>query len=117
MNTFPVLHICELEFGISRMMSNALIREKQVLEEASRIATESIVNVRTIAGLRREAEVIKQYTEEIQRVEILIRQKLRWRGVLNSTMQASAFFAYAVALCYGGVLVSEGQVPFQDIIK
>ncbi|TDG52500.1 hypothetical protein AWZ03_000733 [Drosophila navojoa] len=101
----------------AKMMSNALIREKQVLEEASRIATESITNVRTIAGLRREAEVIKQYSEEIQRVEILIRQKLRWRGVLNSTMQASAFFAYAVALCYGGVLVSEGQVPFQDIIK
>lgn len=98
-------------------MSNALIREKQVLEEACRIATESVTNVRTIAGLRREAEVIKQYTEEIQRVEVLIRQKLRWRGVLNSTMQASAFFAYAVALCYGGVLVSEGQVPFQDIIK
>ncbi|XP_030385210.1 multidrug resistance protein homolog 65 isoform X2 [Scaptodrosophila lebanonensis] len=101
----------------AKMMSNAMIREKQVLEEASRIATESIANVRTIAGLRREAEVIKQYSEEVYRVEGLIRQKLRWRGVLNSTMQASAFFAYAVALCYGGVLVSEGQVPFQDIIK
>ncbi|XP_034103967.1 multidrug resistance protein homolog 65 isoform X1 [Drosophila albomicans] len=101
----------------AKMMSNALIREKQVLEEACRIATESVNNVRTIAGLRREADVIKQYTEEIQRVEILIRQKLRWRGVLNSTMQASAFFAYAVALCYGGVLVSWGEVPFQDIIK
>ncbi|XP_062136311.1 LOW QUALITY PROTEIN: multidrug resistance protein homolog 65 [Drosophila sulfurigaster albostrigata] len=101
----------------AKMMSNALIREKQVLEEACRIATESVTNVRTIAGLRREADVIKQYTEEIQRVEILIRQKLRWRGVLNSTMQASAFFAYAVALCYGGVLVSWGEVPFQDIIK
>ncbi|KAL7723720.1 hypothetical protein ACLKA6_018738 [Drosophila palustris] len=57
----------------TEMMSNALIREKQVLEEACRIATESVTNVRTIAGLRREAEVIKQYTEEIQRVEILIR--------------------------------------------
>ncbi|XP_033149531.1 LOW QUALITY PROTEIN: multidrug resistance protein homolog 65 [Drosophila busckii] len=101
----------------AKMMSNALIREKQVLEEASRIATESISNVRTIAGLRREADVIRQYTEEIKRVEVLIKQKLRWRGILNSTMQASAFFGYAVALCYGGVLVSEGQVPFQDIIK
>jgi len=99
------------------MMSNAVVREKQVIEEACRIATESITNIRTVAGLRREADVIREYTEEIQRVEVLIRQKLRWRGVLNSTMQASAFFAYAVALCYGGVLVSEGQLPFQDIIK
>ncbi|EDW79334.1 uncharacterized protein Dwil_GK13588 [Drosophila willistoni] len=101
----------------AKMMSTALVREKQILEEACRIATESIANIRTVAGLRREADVIREYTIEIQRVERQIRQKLRWRGILNSTMQASAFFAYAVALCYGGVLVSEGQLPFQDIIK
>ncbi|XP_026849432.1 multidrug resistance protein homolog 65 [Drosophila persimilis] len=101
----------------AKMMSTAIVREKQVIEEACRIATESITNIRTVAGLRREADVIRQYTQEIHRVEGLIHQKLRWRGVLNSTMQASAFFAYAVALCYGGVLVSEGQLPFQDIIK
>lgn len=73
------------------MMSTAIVREKQVIEEACRIAAESITNIRTVAGLRREADVIREYTEEIQRVEVLIRQKLRWRGILNSTMQASAF--------------------------
>lgn len=98
-------------------MSEAMQREKKILEEASRIATEAIVNIRTVAGLRREGELIEKYNEEIRRVEGAIRKKLRYRGIVNSGGQAFVFFAYAVALCYGGVLVSEGAVPFQDIIK
>ncbi|XP_055911756.1 multidrug resistance protein homolog 65 [Eupeodes corollae] len=98
-------------------MSSAMIREKKILEEASRIATEAIVNIRTIAGLRREGELIEKYNEEIRKVEVEIRKKLRYRGIVNSSGQAFVFFAYAVGLCYGGVLVSEGSIPFQDIIK
>lgn len=98
-------------------MTSSMMREKVVLEEACRIATEAIANVRTIAGLRREQQVIDKYNEEIHKVEVLIRQKLKYRGLINSSGQAFLFFAYAVALCYGGVLVSEGKIPFQDIIK
>lgn len=98
-------------------MTTSMIREKVVLEEACRIATEAIANIRTVAGLRREQEVIDRYNKEIRKVEKLIRQKLKYRGLINATGQAFLFFAYAVALCYGGVLVSEGKVPFQDIIK
>lgn len=98
-------------------MTTSMIREKVVLEEACRIATEAITNVRTVAGLRREQQIIDRYNEEVRKVEALIKQKLKFRGLINSTGQAFLFFAYAVALCYGGVLVSEGKVPFQDIIK
>ncbi|TMW50756.1 hypothetical protein DOY81_004144 [Sarcophaga bullata] len=101
----------------AKFMTTSMIREKVVLEEACRIATEAIANIRTIAGLRREQQVIDKYNKEIQKVEVLIRQKLKYRGLINSSGQAFLFFAYAVALCYGGVLVSEGKVPFQDIIK
>ncbi|XP_037940049.1 multidrug resistance protein homolog 65-like, partial [Teleopsis dalmanni] len=100
-----------------KFMTNCMVREKTVLEEACRIATEAIANVRTIAGLRREQPVIDKYNEEVHKVEGLIRQKLKYRGIINATGQAFLFFAYAVALCYGGVLVSEGKLPFQDIIK
>lgn len=93
------------------------MREKEVIEEACRIATEAIANVRTIAGLRREVQTIERYNVEVHKVEVLIRQKLKYRGLINSMGQAILFFAYAVGLCYGGVLVSEGKLPFQDIIK
>uniref|UniRef100_A0A1A9UJ85 Uncharacterized protein n=1 Tax=Glossina austeni TaxID=7395 RepID=A0A1A9UJ85_GLOAU len=101
----------------ANFMTKSMLHEKQVLENACRIATEAITNIRTIAGLRREQQIIDKYNEEIRKVEILIRNKLRYRGIINSIGQAFLFFAYAVALCYGGVLVSEGKVPFQDIIK
>lgn len=98
-------------------MTTCMMREKVVTEEACRIATEAIANVRTIAGLRREQAVIDKYNKEIKKVEENIKQKLKYRGVINAGGQAIIFFAYAVALCYGGVLVSEGDIPFQDIIK
>ncbi|XP_005186345.2 multidrug resistance protein homolog 65 [Musca domestica] len=101
----------------AKFMTTSMIREKLVLEEACRIATEAIANIRTVAGLRREQQLIDRYNREIQNVEKLIRQKLKYRGIINATGQAFLFFAYAVALCYGGVLVSEGKIPFQDIIK
>ncbi|XP_067645688.1 multidrug resistance protein homolog 65 isoform X1 [Eurosta solidaginis] len=101
----------------SKFMSASLIDEKIALEEASRIATEAITNIRTIAGLRREAQTIDRYNLEIDKVKSMIKQKLKYRGLINASGQSFIFFAYAVALCYGGVLVSEGKVPFQDIIK
>ncbi|XP_061393533.1 multidrug resistance protein homolog 65 [Musca vetustissima] len=101
----------------AKFMTTSMIREKVVLEEACRIATEAIANIRTVAGLRREQHIIDRYNHEIRHVEKLIRQKLKYRGIINATGQAFLFFAYAVALCYGGVLVSEGKIPFQDIIK
>ncbi|XP_054735739.1 multidrug resistance protein homolog 65 isoform X1 [Anastrepha obliqua] len=101
----------------SKFMSTSLLHEKAVLEEACRIANEAISNIRTIAALRREAQTIEIYNSEIDKVQSLIRKKLKYRGLINASGQAFIFFAYAVGLCYGGVLVSEGKVPFQDIIK
>ncbi|XP_059216355.1 multidrug resistance protein homolog 65 [Stomoxys calcitrans] len=101
----------------AKFMTTSMIREKMVLEEACRIATEAITNIRTVAGLRREQQVIDKYNKEIKNVEKLIRHKLKYRGLINSSGQAFLFFAYAAALCYGGVLVSRSDVEFQDIIK
>uniref|UniRef100_A0A1A9WG68 Uncharacterized protein n=1 Tax=Glossina brevipalpis TaxID=37001 RepID=A0A1A9WG68_9MUSC len=101
----------------ANFMTKSMLHEKQVLENACRIATEAITNIRTIAGLRREQQIIDKYNEQIREVEVLIRRKLKFRGIINSIGQAFLFFAYAVGLCYGGVLVSEGKLPFQDIIK
>ncbi|XP_017468038.1 PREDICTED: multidrug resistance protein homolog 65 [Rhagoletis zephyria] len=101
----------------TKFMSASLVHEKTALEEASRIATEAITNIRTIAGLRREAQTIEIYNLEIDKVQALIRQKLKYRGLINASGQAFIFFAYAAALCYGGVIVSQGKLPFQDIIK
>ncbi|XP_055846900.1 multidrug resistance protein homolog 65-like [Episyrphus balteatus] len=119
--TLMCLSTCPFIFGSviyeASFMSSSMLREKQILEEASRIATEAIVNIRTIAGLRRESELINKFNEEMRKGEMEIRKKLRYRGIINSLVQAFLFLAYAFTLSYGGILVAQGSIPFQDIIK
>ncbi|XP_055382566.1 multidrug resistance protein homolog 65 [Condylostylus longicornis] len=101
----------------AKFIAKTMMEEKEILEDASRIATEAITYIRTVAGLRREQAIIDQYTVSVLKVEALLQKKLRYRGLVNSCGQSLMFFGYAIALCYGGVLVSWGLVPFQDIIK
>ncbi|XP_037907069.1 multidrug resistance protein homolog 65-like isoform X1 [Hermetia illucens] len=95
----------------------SILDEKTIIEKSTAMATEAITNIRTIAGLRREKQVIDKYSDEVQSIEKMLKKKLRLRGLINSFGQSIPFAGYAAALCYGGVLVSEGRVPFQNIIK
>lgn len=61
--------------------------------------------------------MIERYVGETTKVESIMRKKVVWRGVVNSTSQSIPFFAYAIALCYGGFLVANGEVHFKNVIK
>lgn len=61
--------------------------------------------------------MIERYVGEISKVESIIRKKIIWRGTVNSTAQSIPFFGYAVALCYGGFLVANGEMHFKNVIK
>lgn len=61
--------------------------------------------------------MIIRYVNEMKKVESIIRKKIIWRGLVNSTAQAIPFFAYAVALCYGGFLIAAGEIHFKNVIK
>lgn len=64
-----------------------------------------------------EKYMIERYTNEMTRVEKLIRKKIVWRGLVNSVAQSIPFLAYAVALCYGGFLIANKEIEFQNVIK
>lgn len=61
--------------------------------------------------------MVERYVVEMKRVESMIRKKIVWRGLTNSVAQAIPFLAYAVALCYGGFLISAGEIHFKNVIK
>lgn len=61
--------------------------------------------------------MIERYVVETTKVESIMRKKVVWRGVVNSTAQSIPFFAYAIALCYGGFLVANEEVHFKNVIK
>ncbi|XP_030385057.1 multidrug resistance protein homolog 65 [Scaptodrosophila lebanonensis] len=104
--------VFEAKFG-----EKSTLKEKQLLEETSRIATETIAQIRTVAALRREEELIKAYDAEVERYYLQIKSRLRYRGLVNSLGMAIMFFGYAVTLTYGGYMCAEGKIKFEDIMK
>lgn len=61
--------------------------------------------------------MIDRYEAEIMNAHKVVRKKLAWRGVVNSFSQSIPFFAYAVALYYGGLLVADREIHFENVIK
>lgn len=61
--------------------------------------------------------MIGRYANEMMRAEKIMQKKIRWRGLVNSLAQSIPFFAYVIALCYGGYLVAQKQIEFQNVIK
>lgn len=94
-----------------------MMQEKAAIERATQIATEAISNIRTVASLRQEEDIIARYTKEIMDVEVAVKRKLSFRGVVFGSVQAIPMVAYAVTLYYGGVLVAREGLPYQDLIK
>lgn len=98
-------------------MTSSMLKEKAALEKATQIATEAISNIRTVASLRQEEDMIRRYTNEILEVEKATKRKVSFRGLVFASSQAIPMFAYAVALYYGGILVAREGMPYQNLIK
>lgn len=101
----------------NRFTAKAAVHEKEVLEETSRIATEAIAQIRTVASLRREPSLIQEYGKEVDRYKVEIKKRLRFRGIVNSLGMSVMFFGYAVTLTYGGIMVTERKIKFEDVMK
>lgn len=101
----------------AKFSEKSAIKEKEVLEETSRIATETIAQIRTVAALRREEELIAIYDKEVERFRMQIKSRLRWRGLVNSMGTTLMFFGYAVTLTYGGFMCADGRIKFEVVMK
>ncbi|XP_005186344.2 multidrug resistance protein homolog 65 [Musca domestica] len=101
----------------AKYTNKSAVKEKEILEETSRIATETIAQIRTVAALRRENDLIKTYDIEVERYRQEIKKKLRYRGVINSLGMSIMFLGYAITLTYGGYMCADGRIKFENIMK
>ncbi|XP_067631071.1 multidrug resistance protein homolog 49 isoform X2 [Eurosta solidaginis] len=113
--TLPV--ICFAILFESRFMESTIQYERLAIEDASRVAVEAIANVRTVASLGQERHVLERYCEQVNKADKACRKKLRFRGVVYALGQTTPLLAYGVALSYGGTLVADHGLPYQNIIK
>lgn len=68
-----------------------------------------------IAG--QEEATISRFVREMDNVQRIARKKTMWRGLLNSITQVIPGAAYGVALCYGGYMVADGEIQYQNVIR
>lgn len=91
--------------------------EAHGIESITKVATEAIANIRTVASLRQERPVFERYCVELEALEKILMKKLSIRGLINSLGSSIPYFGYALSLYYGGMLVATEDVPFKNVIK
>lgn len=64
-----------------------------------------------------EKATILRFVKEMENVQKIARKKTLWRGLLNSITQAIPGAAYGVAYCYGGFMVANGEIQYQNVIR
>lgn len=109
--------VCFSIYLEAKVMESSAMAEKMAIEKASQVAVEAIANVRTVTSLGQERNVMERYAAHIDTVEKACIKKLRFRGFVFGLGQASPFLAYGLSLYYGGTLVANGEVSYEDIIK
>lgn len=98
-------------------MESSALNEKAAIEKASEVAVEAIANVRTVTSLGQERHVMERYATQIDLVEKACIKKQRFRGFVFGLGQAAPLLAYGLSLYYGGILVADGDIRYENIIK
>ncbi|KAI8127489.1 Multidrug resistance protein like protein 49 [Lucilia cuprina] len=109
--------VCLSIYLEAKVMESSAMAEKAAIEKASQVAVEAISNVRTVTSLGQERNVLERYSTHIDLVEKACIKKLRFRGFVFGLGQAAPFFAYGLSLYYGGTLVANGEIDYENIIK
>jgi ATP-binding cassette, subfamily B (MDR/TAP), member 1 len=101
----------------ARLVEKSNVKEKNAIENATRMAVEAISNIRTVASLGQEVHILKRYSKEIDRVHEYCKKKSRFRGFVFGLGQTVPLMGYGLSLWYGGYLVANHKMSYQDVIK
>ncbi|KPJ17387.1 Multidrug resistance protein-like 49 [Papilio machaon] len=91
-------------------------RELKSLQRAARLATEAVLNVRTVQSLGVELAILDRYAEALRESDAHARGA-RWvRGPVYGLCLCAPTLGYAVSLAYGGYLIAREDLPYEYAI-
>ncbi|CAD5117028.1 DgyrCDS5857 [Dimorphilus gyrociliatus] len=100
-----------------KMMGGQAGTNQKSLEDAGKIAVESIENMRTVAQLTKEKAFSKLYHDTLY---ITHRQNM-WKGIIIGASfafsQSVIFFAYAACFSLGAYLIKNDGLEFADMFR
>ncbi|XP_059615121.1 multidrug resistance protein homolog 49-like [Phlebotomus argentipes] len=107
------LHLLVAIFD-SKYSKSSIANERKAMENASKIAVEAISNVRTVASLGQEANILEKFNREIEVAEKEAKKSTRFRGFAFSLNICLNMFTYAASFMYAYRLITNGEVSFVD---
>ncbi|KAF9409367.1 hypothetical protein HW555_011261 [Spodoptera exigua] len=100
-----------------RMTYAATSGTVRAMESSSKIAVEAVANVRTVASLGREDTFRREYGKQLRPALDTAVRSSHWRGLVFGMSRGVFNFVIATSLYYGGTLIVNEGVPFQEVFK
>lgn len=64
-----------------------------------------------------EPHMIERFISEMNKIECVIRKKVFWRGIVQSSARAIPLLIAAPTFSYGGYMIAKEEIHFTSIIK
>jgi ATP-binding cassette subfamily B (MDR/TAP) protein 1 len=100
-----------------KVISGQNTAENGALQRASKLAVEAVSNIRTVAGLGKEAYFVREYERELRGPHETSKRQSHVRGLIFGFCQAMPFFAYSGCMYYGGYLVYSEGIEYKNVFK
>lgn len=104
--------VLEVKLG----MGQNLIKMK-ALDQSSRIGTEAISNIRTVASLGREETFHNNYMSSLREPYTNARKQSPIRAVIFGLTSNMSSFASVVCMCYGSYLIQNEGLAYKEVFK
>ncbi|NXI87511.1 MDR1 protein, partial [Rhipidura dahli] len=96
-------------------MSGHAAEDQKALEEAGRISTESVENIRTVASLTREETFYERYIASLNRTYRKSLKKAPFYGFTYGIAQCSEYFINAAVFRFGAWLIANCLTNFENV--
>ncbi|XP_052474766.1 ATP-dependent translocase ABCB1 isoform X2 [Carassius gibelio] len=99
----------------TKLLSGQALKDKKELEQAGKIATEAIENIRTVVSLTRESKFESLYEENLVVPYKNAKKKAHVFGLTFSISQAMIYFAHAGSYKFGSWLIEQKLMTFEGV--
>ncbi|KAF5301298.1 hypothetical protein FQR65_LT08917 [Abscondita terminalis] len=87
------------------------------LEKSTKVAVEAVSNIRTVASLSCENTFFDQYCAELESHYRTTKRNSHGRSIVLAMARSIMFFAYSITTYYGGTLIVNENMPYEDMFK